>query len=144
MPLEIQDTMPRGWAHIDYWAGKLFWTQSLCTSILWVIKPNVLSFRKQLSPISSMQCPLAVSDGEEVTGFTVLRDHFWEPPWWPWVLSRKGNWAKQAGGAGGCPWGCTLHSVSAALPGKCLGWRRESLERRFPKQLDSFIWILLC
>lgn len=27
-----------------------------------------------------MQCPFPVSDGEEVTAFTVLMDHFWEPP----------------------------------------------------------------
>lgn len=25
-----------------------------------------------------MQCPLAVSDEEEVTGFTMLTDHFWD------------------------------------------------------------------
>jgi len=25
-----------------------------------------------------MWCPLAVSDGEEVTGFTMLIDHFWD------------------------------------------------------------------
>lgn len=111
MPLEIPDTMLRGWAHIDYWVGKLFWTQSLCASILWVIKPNVLSFRKQLSPISRMQCPLPVNDGEEATGFTVLMDHFWEPHSRPSVLSWKGNWAKHGDGAGGCPWGYTLHSL---------------------------------
>lgn len=52
-----------------------------------------------------MQCPLPVSDGEEVTGFTVLMDHCWEAPSWPSVLSWKGNWAKQGGGARGCPWG---------------------------------------
>lgn len=37
-----------------------------------------IAIQKAIKSNIYMWCPLAVSDGEEVTGFTMLIDHFWD------------------------------------------------------------------
>lgn len=86
--------MLRGWPHIDYWAGKLFWTQSICTSILWIIKPNVLPFGKQLIPISICGVPFLWVMGRNCQDSLCWSTIAGNPSLYPQVSSQSRNLAR--------------------------------------------------
>lgn len=103
----------------------------------------MLPFRKQLSPVSRMWCPLPVSYGEEAKDSPCWLIVSGNPPCNLRSSPKTGIRQNMEVEQEDVPWVPSCTHYPRHTQGSSISWLRDSLEKGFPRQSDSFIWILL-